>query len=52
MPLTAPNPDGQFVACGSENGSVSCWQFEGGGGARLGALELGGAPVHALDWSR
>jgi hypothetical protein len=42
------------VACGSADGSVACWQFDGGGGAaaRLSALELAGTPVHALDWSR
>ncbi|KAI8466790.1 MAG: hypothetical protein J3K34DRAFT_460714 [Monoraphidium minutum] len=48
----AVSPDGQFLLCGSGDGAVWCWPFEGGGGARLPHLELGGAAVAALDWSR
>jgi hypothetical protein len=44
--------DGRYLLCGSEDGTVTCWLFESGASARLPNLELGGAPVTALDWSR
>lgn len=50
---TRPSPaDGQYLLCGSEDGSVTCWAFESGGAVQLPHLALAGAPITALDWSR
>ncbi len=44
--------DGHFVACGSAEGTILCWEFGSGAVAALPPLEIGGAPVHCIDWSR
>lgn len=43
--------DGSFVACGSDEGSVTIWRFDSGAAARLPCLEASGAPIGGLSWS-
>eukprot|EP00775_Hariotina_reticulata_P007429 gene7429-7638_t len=45
------SPDGSFVMCGSEDGSVLVWDWASATPTRLRHMELGGWPVYCTCWS-
>lgn len=43
--------DGQFVLCGSEDGTVTIWDFATATPTPVGHMALGHAPIHSMAWS-
>lgn len=43
--------DGQFVLCGSEDGTATIWDFATATPTPVGHMALGHAPIHSMAWS-
>eukprot|EP00879_Flechtneria_rotunda_P019199 GHRR01020160.1.p1 GENE.GHRR01020160.1~~GHRR01020160.1.p1 ORF type:complete len:209 (+),score=69.72 GHRR01020160.1:265-891(+) len=44
--------DGEYVLCGSEDGTTTIWDFETGTPTSVPHLSLGGAPVYCMAWNK
>jgi len=43
--------DGHYVVCGSEDGSITIWDFATATPTAMPHMAMGGAPIHSMAWS-